>query len=101
MSSKSLGFLRFNYTKDSVLIEQLYEDYFYIMLNLILVKDISLYIKQNNGLNMDKEIFFQNMKYLIIAHYDKYEQEYLCLKESRLNVANQLSEKDLTSGFYK
>lgn len=78
------AFIQDFWSKSPALYRELYEDLLYLCLNLILAKDISDYIKENNALDMNKELFFNKMKTIIEKHYSKYNVEYQCLFVLRL-----------------
>lgn len=66
---------------------EIYEDYLYITLNLILANTILKNSNLNLNLNNEKE-FFDILESIIKIHCDKYADQYKCLSDLRIYSSN-------------
>ena len=95
-SYPSNAFILDFWSDSAALYREFYEDLLYLILILILANNISIYIRENNALSMDNELFFKNMQTIIEKHYSKYNVEYQCLFILRLYWVNRyLIKEDL------
>ena len=73
---------------DEILYLEIMEDFYYVLLNLILAKKILYSIDMNKEVNINDPNFFQDIKSIIENHYNEYAEQYKDIENLRWYTAS-------------